>query len=929
MGSHKLFLGNRRRLLLITWFSLIGFSVLYPVYAKAYVVTPNEGTFGTTFTISGEHFGAKGGTVFIGPHPCQVVGWKDTEVKCLIKEPIKTGSYDVKLNLQGRLPSVILKKAFTIKAPKLDPPTHRPHFVSPGDIATVSGTFLGNGIGRQQVEIANLRGDKKLCRILGWTMNSVTFELPHNIPGIFHVRVINAVGSDTQPWWGTFARLPTNLPNLLGSTITGVKTHENAAAVVYNGQIWAFYPHVNDDDNKIAYRKWDGKNYSGLWSDGVYLTTVSPYNDVQKSKAQINPLVAEEILYVFYTGKDKKLYYLKLDFVAADDNIVPDPDADPSTVEKIWQPEQAIPGVTVEDLEGRFAAVYNFTSKCIEIYYTPDSIRVYMKKYFVGTRTWTEAIPVGLPRASTYIAPYLTAVFNQLDDGSYVTYLSYADGSAGYLAELKDGGVIRYHRNTNWQPVDVKRGPSLADLGNDHLAVIYNSNYYRSQYDKYNKNTYTFSSPISVPYKSDQETAWAPNGITFSYEEEDVESPTGFRMNSKFYVFAGNNAVAQDTRWQFVDCELLGYWLPTGDTDVNFSDRVADTFPLWPLVGVIDMPPYVRNNHECQMDEFDTCLSDVEYGFAQSTLNGMSVEGSAGGYVRTRARTPVEFSMSSGYTGGHETSTTFTYEQADRLDAGREGKILAYFYVPKFKVTELEWHDLSGYATGLKTESWKVTGAEIRKSVFNPIDGPTEWQTYWAAINPGVARPPYLDPAVFPSHESEVVDPQTNQERPESDMERLLTYCKNPVGYEQVGYGTTDWFPESSGFFSWAISKESTTNNGFYLDMKLGGKGPIVIGVEGSFKLQVITTTQNDVKAITNVRGPSFYDSNYYRIIQYHAAGYWLKPNVNSYWVPDYRKIAGDKPWFITYKVTDAWLHGNLDPVTHKYIPVPFYPSCP
>jgi len=918
---------SKRALFIGTWVCLVLLSFVPAVHAVTPSVSPNEGTIGTTFAISGEHFGMKRGTVFIGSKPCQVLEWGDSAITCLINVPIRPGSYDVSVNLHGRPHRVILPKAFAIRAPELDPPTHRPHFVSPGDVVTLTGMFFGDGHGRHQVEIANLRGDKKLCRILNWAMNSITFELPHHgIPGIFHLRVINAAGSDTQPWWGTFAKPPTNPPNLLGS-YSGMITHDNASAVAYNGKLYAFYPEVNDDKNYIAYRTTpDGTT----WSSGSYLETGDASKVKQRSKAQINPLVADEILYVFYTGIDGKLYYLKLDFVAPEDEIVPDPEADPQTVQKIWQPAQAIPDAQVQDTGGRFAAVYNFTKKWIEIYWTPDSVNVYMKTYTVATRTWSDTTPVTLPRTNTFIAPYLTAVFNQLEEGDYVTYISYADGSAGYLAELKDGEVRQPPiTSSTWKSVDPNRGPSLADLGNDYLTVIYNRRSDRSYYQKYDKNTRTVFSQEFSTFVSEQDTAWAPTGITFSNEVVDEESPTGLRMDTNFYVFVGNNPSGPltDTRWQFVKCEHVGYWMPTSNegTEVSFGNFLTDTFELWPIVGVVDMPPYVENGKECLIK--DECDSDVEYSFQKIVENGMSVEGSAGMYVRTRARSPVEMSMSGGYTGGYEDSTTVTLTQGDPLTAGRDGTIIAYYYVPTFTLTTLEWHDSNTLDTtnGLQTESAKVTGAEIRKEAFNPIDGPPEWQSYWEAKSPGVLRPPYLEPAVFPCHESEVIDPDTKQERPESDLERLLTYCKDTTNYKKVASGTAGWAKDSPGYFEWEISKEHSNSNGFYIDMKIGVKGKVAAGAEGSFKLLMKSKTAYQVQALTNIRGPKEYDSDPRRIASYHLEGYWLKPNKNVYWVPEYRKTAGDQPWFITYRVKDGFWQGS--PTTSspdKPVPIPF-----
>jgi hypothetical protein len=96
----------------------------------------------------------------------------------------------------------------------------------------------------------------------------------------------------------------------------------------------------------------------------------------------------------------------------------------------------------------------------------------------------------------------------------------------------------------------------------------------------------------------------------------------------------------------------------------------------------------VENGKVCPV--LDECDSEVEYGFENSTTNGMSIEGSAGAYLRNRARSFVEFSASAGHTGGREDSTTITYTQADKLYGSRDGTIMAYYYVPTFTVTKLD-----------------------------------------------------------------------------------------------------------------------------------------------------------------------------------------------------------------------------------------------
>lgn len=876
---------------------------LSAAYADTPVVNPSEGTIGTTFTISGSDFGTKEGSVFIGSKPCHVLAWSDTNIECLIKVPMPPGEYDLVLRLHGKGSPLTLPNAFAIMGPSIDPPEFRPHFVSPGDVITIWGWFFGDGRGRHTVEIEDLQGDKRPCHILDWAMDSITFELPHGIPGIVHLHVTNAMGSDTQPWWGTFAQPPENPPNLLGS-YTGVTSHDNASGVVYDNRLWAFYPHVNDDYNKIAYRRWNGKN----WTDGYYLVTTEGV--YQKSKAQINPLVADDILYVFYTGTNGKLYYLTYDSV----------ESDYLTGLEVWLPEQIIPGAAVEDVSGRFAAVYNFTKKWIEIYWTPDSVDVYMKTYSLDTNTWSETSTVVIPKpVNPTIAPYLTAVFNQVGEDDYVTYLSWADGYAGYLAELKDGAVLRYATMTLWQPENTHRGPSLADLGDDYLAVILNKYGCEARYMKYDKNLHMNVSPglMPTPFMSPQDSSWAPTGITFSTKVADSTSPTGDRMNSNFYVFTPNNPIFGDTKWEFVQCEFLGYWMPTDaegtDVDFNGSDMLTDTFELWPIIGVIDMPPYVENGHgPCGLAEWEKCGTEVEFSFEKVTTAETSAEYSAGPYMRSRARSHKEFEASAGYAGGFENSKTYKYSHTDTLDAGREGAIVVYYFAPKFKVWNLEWYDLTDTPTGLFIPSVEVAGAEFRKEVFPPHEGPVM----------STLPEPYLDPAVFPYHGSE-----DGLERPEMDTDRLLTYWKDPTdyGFKSVAdpfLSSGTWDPESGCGFTTGITEENSIDNGFYVDFKIGAKMGVAFGGEGSFKMMFKTKTEKSVEALTTIRGPMTYDADPYRILEFHLEGYWLKPDTDGYWIPEYRKKMGDRPWFITYRVTDGWLQGTGTPI-------PFYPPFP
>jgi hypothetical protein len=271
---------SRRTLLLGAWVCLVFLGFLSPTYAET-VVNPNEGTIGTTITISGADFGTKKGTVLIGSKPCRVLAWSDTSIEALVRTPMPPGTYDLVLKPKGEA-AVVLSGAFTIMEPTLEQPGLRPQFLSAGEVVTWGGAFLGGGNGLKKVEVEDLNGKTRPCRLLEATMDSITFKLPSGIPGEVNLRYTNGVGTAVCPFWGTFAKAPENLPTLMQS-YSGAQARDSAAAVSYRNKLWVFYPRPDDDSNRIAYRTWDGS----AWTPGVYVVA----NDQeQKSQTQITPV---------------------------------------------------------------------------------------------------------------------------------------------------------------------------------------------------------------------------------------------------------------------------------------------------------------------------------------------------------------------------------------------------------------------------------------------------------------------------------------------------------------------------------------------------------------------------------------------------------------------------------------------------------------
>ena len=92
---------SRKVLLVITKICFLFLLVLPAAYAEEPVVSPTEGTIGTTFTITGSDLGAKEGLVLVGSVPCDVLAWSDTSIVAFIRTPMRPGTYDLVLKTRG------------------------------------------------------------------------------------------------------------------------------------------------------------------------------------------------------------------------------------------------------------------------------------------------------------------------------------------------------------------------------------------------------------------------------------------------------------------------------------------------------------------------------------------------------------------------------------------------------------------------------------------------------------------------------------------------------------------------------------------------------------------------------------------------------------------------------------------------------------
>jgi RHS repeat-associated protein len=159
------------------------------------LVSPEQGTLGTTITIKAANFGASKGTVLLGGKSLQVLKWTKRSIRCRVKSALPAGVYDLVVQPAAPLEPLTVPNGFEIKPPEivwLDQ-----YHGGAGDAITLLGEFVGTRRGKV------LLGDQP-CKVKKWSMNRVTghgkivFIVPAELSaGAHDLTVINGVGSAT------------------------------------------------------------------------------------------------------------------------------------------------------------------------------------------------------------------------------------------------------------------------------------------------------------------------------------------------------------------------------------------------------------------------------------------------------------------------------------------------------------------------------------------------------------------------------------------------------------------------------------------------------------------------------------------------------------------------------------------------------------
>jgi len=159
-------------------------------------VSPENGTIGTEFTITGSGFGARRGRVSIGTAALRILTWTDELIHGQLTKALPAGTYDVKIQPQfrGAVP-IVIEHGFVVLPPEID--SVDPTIGSFNEQITLKGYYFGTKRGK-----VTLGG--KNCRVLSWTMDpgtggsEVNFVVPRGLNlGDYELNIINGTGSDT------------------------------------------------------------------------------------------------------------------------------------------------------------------------------------------------------------------------------------------------------------------------------------------------------------------------------------------------------------------------------------------------------------------------------------------------------------------------------------------------------------------------------------------------------------------------------------------------------------------------------------------------------------------------------------------------------------------------------------------------------------
>ena len=432
------------------WIAILLLAFMSPVSAQGPAgiagVDPAEGTVGSLLTVNGAGFGEKRGEVLIGEEKCQVLAWSDAQIVCEVHKPQLAGEYLVTVLLQGdKKPAEPLTYAsFTMRRPQLD---REAGAIQDGNVVTIQGAFFGNKKGEVRLGYLDDQIEAESLKVVDWSMNTISFELPEVLPERFVLVVRNDVGAAYElVGFDGMLKYEQPLPGY------GNEFGYATASGIYfprDGKFYVFSVKASCDARtgceairaRTITQTATNVTFSGDlggWPGGV-------------TYASVVPLVVGDKLFVFHTGQNAGIYFLSYDGAT-------------------WSGWQQI-GDLATNKEWEVAPVYNPVTGKLSVYYENSGHLHWTTSSNLGV-TWTAGVDV-----SPYIAVNGAGLSALHYDGfsrdgrAYDTLVALRDGMGyGKVYAVQDGTVLE----TSLDMIGLQSGrPFLVDLDSQYLAVVY------------------------------------------------------------------------------------------------------------------------------------------------------------------------------------------------------------------------------------------------------------------------------------------------------------------------------------------------------------------------------------------------------------------------------------------------------------------------
>jgi hypothetical protein len=608
------------------------------------------------------------------------------------------------------------------------------------------------------------------------------------------------------------------------------------SGIYYNTELWGFYPHLAD--GQIIYRR----SSNGKWGEEKFLGD-------EHSKYAVSPVIFKGYLYLFWVGTDAKG---SLNYIIYTGNDK-------------WESKhtfQAYP-------EGEVAPVYNPQLDRLEVYFRIGQNIVC--RYTYDGINWAGG--KNIPNLYTDSAPS-AEVIEMIKDGKKEYRVMLAHRST--INDKIHIDILDAFSNVEsgyflGENITTKNPPHLVNLGNGQIALLY-----RGLDDKVYLWHYDEDSETWVDFHAyDKKTVFHVRGAAYyiphKYKKDgkDVIDLEGYLM--VFWAEQGSNVKAYLA-------EYLGEWknVQTKVTDwagIKDKNTQEPRWDLFPVVGIIDAPPFVFNGGS--VGDNGTTVT-----YSEATETGEKKEWSvkAGVYVETKEKCPIDGELHIGLT--KEESETINVSIATTYSAStkyfypeeKPYNVKVFYMAPMTHITRYLFYKNDGTPTEREIDVVNITGASL--------------------LSRAVPRTQLkVNNDYFPQHTAG--DLRTYEEVPDT-----LIYSGT---YKTCGYSWEYTDTPTGCGITQILTKEKA--KGGYVTLKIGVNIMQIVGAgfEGEFNIKFTQTTTFTSSLQTIFANPEANKAG--DIIWFGVTVYWLDPNKDGYWVPENRKGLGDAPWFITFNV--------------------------